>query len=118
LLIMKNLVALVLLGAAALQPLKAANPSAGPGQDKPNFIIIFTDDQGYNDLGCFGSKKIKTPHLDRMAEEGRKFTSFYVPARSARRRAPRCSPAATRSVWGCTSTCCSRPAGMASIPMS
>lgn len=43
----------------------------------PNFIIIFTDDQGYEDIGCFGSPKIKTPHLDRMAAEGRKFTSFY-----------------------------------------
>ena len=45
---------------------------------KPNFIVIFTDDQGYNDLGCFGSAKIKTPHLDRMAEEGLKLTSFYA----------------------------------------
>ncbi|MFT7303759.1 MAG: arylsulfatase A, partial [Akkermansiaceae bacterium] len=39
--------------------------------DKPNFIIIFTDDQGYGDLGCFGSTKIKTPHIDRLAKEGR-----------------------------------------------
>ena len=45
--------------------------------ESPNFIIIFTDDQGYEDIGCFGSPKIKTPHLDRMAAEGRKFTSFY-----------------------------------------
>ena len=45
---------------------------------KPNFIIIFTDDQGYADLGCFGSEKIKTPHIDRLAAEGRKFTSFMV----------------------------------------
>ena len=37
---------------------------------KPNFIIIFTDDQGYNDLGSFGSETIRTPHLDRMAKEG------------------------------------------------
>lgn len=48
--------------------------------DKPNFVIIFTDDQGYSDLGCFGSTKIKTPHIDRMAEEGRKFTNFMVPS--------------------------------------
>ncbi|MCG8583492.1 MAG: sulfatase, partial [Pirellulales bacterium] len=46
--------------------------------DKPNFIIIFTDDQGYNDLGCFGSESIKTPNIDQLAKEGRKFTSFYV----------------------------------------
>ncbi|MFK8113145.1 MAG: sulfatase [Rubripirellula sp.] len=45
--------------------------------DKPNFIIIFTDDQGYNDLGCFGSPNIKTPNIDQLATEGRKYTSFY-----------------------------------------
>ena len=36
----------------------------GTGRQKPNFIIILTDDQGYNDLSCFGSDTIKTPHLD------------------------------------------------------
>ena len=45
-------------------------------ENKPNFIIIFTDDQGYGDLGCFGSTKIKTPNIDRMAKEGRRFTNF------------------------------------------
>ncbi|WPJ95343.1 sulfatase [Coraliomargarita algicola] len=45
---------------------------------KPNFIIIFTDDQGYQDLGCYGSPDIKTPRLDRMAEEGMRFTNFYA----------------------------------------
>jgi arylsulfatase len=45
---------------------------------KPNFIIIFTDDQGYSDLGCFGSPNIKTPNIDKMATEGMKFTSFYA----------------------------------------
>jgi arylsulfatase A-like enzyme len=44
---------------------------------QPNFVIIFTDDQGYNDLGCFGSPNIKTPNIDRLAAEGRKYTSFY-----------------------------------------
>ncbi|WP_075601853.1 sulfatase family protein [Saccharicrinis aurantiacus] len=43
-----------------------------------NFIIIFTDDQGYEDLGCFGSNKVKTPNIDNMAKEGLKLTSFYV----------------------------------------
>lgn len=46
--------------------------------EKPNFIIIFTDDQGYQDLGCFGSPKIKTPRIDQLAAEGMKFTSFYA----------------------------------------
>lgn len=49
-----------------------------PRPSKPNFVIIFTDDQGYQDLGCFGSPNIKTPNLDRMAEEGMRFTSFYA----------------------------------------
>ncbi|MFG0254652.1 MULTISPECIES: sulfatase family protein [Rhodopirellula] len=47
---------------------------------RPNVIIILTDDQGYQDLGCFGSPKIKTPCIDRMAEEGIRLTDFYVGA--------------------------------------
>jgi arylsulfatase A len=44
---------------------------------KPNIVIIFTDDLGYGDLGCYGSPVIRTPHLDRMAVEGLRFTDFY-----------------------------------------
>jgi arylsulfatase A-like enzyme len=51
---------------------RAAEPA------RPNFVIIFTDDQGYQDVGCFGSPNIKTPRLDRMAREGMRFTDFYV----------------------------------------
>lgn len=46
-------------------------------EQTPNFVIIFTDDQGYQDLGCYGSPDIKTPNIDRMANEGMRFTSFY-----------------------------------------
>jgi arylsulfatase A len=46
--------------------------------DAPNVVIVFTDDQGYQDVGCFGSPNIETPNLDRMAREGIRFTSFYV----------------------------------------
>ncbi len=44
----------------------------------PNIIIIFTDDQGYGDLGCYGATKFETPHIDSMAKEGLLFTDFYV----------------------------------------
>lgn len=44
----------------------------------PNFVIIFTDDLGYGDLGCFGSTTIKTPNIDQMASEGMRLTSFYA----------------------------------------
>ena len=47
-------------------------------EGRPNFIILFTDDQDYCDLGCFGSPDIRTPHLDRMAEEGMRFSQFYA----------------------------------------
>ena len=43
----------------------------------PNIVIVFTDDQGYQDLSSFGSPNIKTPHLDKMAGEGLKLTNFY-----------------------------------------
>lgn len=47
-------------------------------QRRPNFIIFFTDDQGYADVGCFGATDFQTPNFDRMAAEGLKLTSFYA----------------------------------------
>jgi len=49
-------------------------------QKKPNIIIIFTDDQGYADVGVYGAKGFKTPNIDDLASEGIQFTDFYVPA--------------------------------------
>ncbi|MBK1875783.1 sulfatase family protein [Pelagicoccus mobilis] len=46
--------------------------------ESQNVIIIFTDDQGYQDLGCYGSPNISTPRIDQMAKEGMLFTDFYV----------------------------------------
>src|SRR5262245_9543547 len=43
----------------------------------PNFVIIYADDLGYGDLGCYGNRTIRTPNLDRMAREGVRFTDFY-----------------------------------------
>mgnify|MGYP000993238159 CR=1 FL=1 len=44
-----------------------------PAQQKPNIIYIYADDLGYNELGCYGQQKIKTPNIDRMATEGMQF---------------------------------------------
>jgi len=51
---------------------------ARAAENQPNFVVIFCDDLGYGDLGCFGNPTIKTPNLDRMAQEGQKWTQFYV----------------------------------------
>ncbi len=62
--------------------------------ESPNVILIFTDDQGYNDLGCYGSKTIKTPNIDQMAQEGIRFTDFYVGSSF-------CSPSRAALLTGC-----------------
>ena len=54
--------------------------TAVKNQSKPNIIIILTDDQGYQDLGCYGSPLIHTPSIDKMASEGLRLTDFYVSA--------------------------------------
>jgi len=71
--------------ALASDPFSAQAEEPAP---KPNFVIVFTDDQGYGDLGCYGSKTIRSPRLDKLAEEGTRFTDFYAqtvcgPSRSA-----------------------------------
>lgn len=59
--------------------------AASSDEKLPNVIIILTDDLGYGDLGCYGSEAIRTPAIDRMAEEGMRMTQFYASA-------PVCSP--------------------------
>ena len=60
----------------------------------PNVILIFTDDQGYNDLSCFGSETIKTPNIDAIAKKGMRLTDFHVPS-------PVCSPSRAALLTGC-----------------
>ncbi len=63
--------------------------------ERPNFIVILTDDLGYGDFGCYGAKDVSTPMIDQMAEEGLKLTSFYV--------SPVCSPTRASLMTGCYS---------------
>ncbi len=55
-------------------------PPPAPAAERPNVVIVFADDLGYGDLGCFGHPTIRTPNLDRMAAEGQRWTQFYVAA--------------------------------------
>ena len=59
-----------------LLPLFAA-PAAADSPKKPNVVLILTDDCGYADFGCYGSKDVKTPHLDKLAKQGTRLTHFY-----------------------------------------
>ncbi|MHC4437362.1 MAG: sulfatase-like hydrolase/transferase, partial [Planctomycetota bacterium] len=68
--------------------------SSEKSADKPNVVIIFCDDVGYADIGVFGAKGYETPHLDRMAAEGVKFTDFYAAA-------PSCTPSRAALMTGC-----------------
>jgi len=65
-------------GAAALATLGAGcSPGAGPAKRRPNILLILSDDQGYGDLGCYGGTDLATPHIDRLASEGVRFTNYY-----------------------------------------
>ncbi|MDX2037710.1 MAG: sulfatase [Isosphaeraceae bacterium] len=75
--------------------LTAAPRSASSAEDRPpNVVIIYADDLGYADLGCFGAPADQTPNLDRMASRGRKFTNFHVSQ-------PVCSASRTSLLTGC-----------------
>ncbi len=63
----------------------ASNIAISEGAARPNIVLIIADDLGYGDLGCYGAADASTPHLDRLAERGMKFTDAYVTA-------PMCSP--------------------------
>ncbi|MFV2070271.1 MAG: sulfatase-like hydrolase/transferase, partial [Pirellulales bacterium] len=73
--------------AFAVQATWAASPA------RPNFVVIFCDDLGYGDLGCYGHPTIRTPNIDRMAAEGMRMTQFYCAA-------PVCTPSRAALLTG------------------
>ncbi len=75
---MSRTVVVLILGFAgwALQTLDASSAEV----ERPNVIVILADDLGYGDVGCYGATKVKTPHVDRMAREGLRFTDAHTTA--------------------------------------
>jgi len=71
-----------------------AVPAVGSEVEKPNIILIVCDNLGYGDVGCYGSKVHRTPHIDRMAAEGMRFTDFYVTSGV-------CTPSRSSIMTGC-----------------
>ena len=68
--------------------------AAAEGTKPVNIVHIIADDVGYDDVGCYGAPKIKTPNIDKLAAEGVRFTSFYAPS-------PTCTPSRMAMLTGC-----------------
>lgn len=83
---MRSLMLAATLIAAAGLASPAARQGARPPEVRPNVVYIYADDLGYGELGAYGQRKIRTPHLDRLAREGLRFTQHYSSA-------PVCAPA-------------------------
>lgn len=99
---------LSLLTAITLAPLALTTSTAFAQEVRPNFIVVFIDDMGYGDLSSYGNTRVKTPNIDRLAQEGIKFTQFYA-------NSPICSPSRVALTtgqypvrWGITSFLASR----------
>jgi len=76
----KSILVALLLATLAVGPL-ALRASAEPvTKAKPNIVLIYADDLGYGDIGCYGATKVKTPHLDRLASQGLRFTDAHSSA--------------------------------------
>lgn len=84
---------LSLAAAAALAYRPAASGREAAGKQKPNVIIVLSDDQGYGDFSCHGNPVLKTPNLDKLHAEGIRFTDFHA--------APMCTPTRGQLLSGC-----------------
>jgi arylsulfatase A len=71
----------------------AAAP-ARAAERPPNIVLLLADDVAYDDVGCYGSKLLRTPNIDRLADEGRRFTSYYAPSSV-------CTPTRAAIMTGC-----------------
>src|SRR3954466_10084672 len=85
---MKRILLAVLLVCFAYRPIVAADTRP------PNILLILTDDQGYDDLGCYGTTRLKTPRIDQLAAEGMRFSDFYAAANV-------CTPSRAALLTGC-----------------
>ena len=70
------LIIIIMAGCGGQNQIKETRETEEP-EERPNIIYILADDLGYNELGSYGQEKIRTPHLDRLAAEGMKFTQHY-----------------------------------------
>lgn len=91
----RQLFALTALGFPAISAALPADQNKPQPKQKPNVILIMTDDQSFQDLGCYGSKEVYTPNLDKLAEAGVRFTRYYSGA-------PLSSPSRASILSGCT----------------
>ncbi|WP_337177512.1 sulfatase-like hydrolase/transferase [Paludisphaera sp.] len=91
--------------AAWISPLLADEPTA----PRPNVVVFLTDDQGYGDLGCYGSKDLRTPNIDRLASEGARFTAWYSAA-------PVCSASRAALLTGLSPQAAGVPGNVSSYP--
>jgi len=70
--------------------------------EPPNIVLIYVDDLGYGDVGCYGATRVRTPNIDRLAREGLRFTDAHAPSStcsSLRTGRSSCSPATTAPWW-------------------
>jgi arylsulfatase A-like enzyme len=91
---MKIKIALILLGlVCSLKSYSSNGEEPKMAKKQPNVIIILTDDMGYGEISCYNKNQVATPHIDRLAKEGARFTDFYVPT-------PYCAPSRASLLTG------------------